>query len=99
MNLVAGSKCLEKAFLVYFEVEGRHYRKQNLDDLELYLVVPLAHTVADRFDYGVDKHPGQSPVHVGQRFLILRVDAIVISVSIQELIWYQLLNYVQETFH
>ncbi len=49
------------------EVQGSYYRQKNLirvklkarylNDLKLNLIVPLGHTVANGFDYGIDQLP------------------------------------------
>lgn len=55
MNLVACSEGLKERLLMNFEVESGNYGEQDLDYLELYLVVPLTHTLTDRLDNGINQ--------------------------------------------
>ena len=64
VNLVACAKSFKQTFLMNFEVKGGDNGKKYFDDLELHLVISLSHTIADRFNYCIDKFAGQTTIHV-----------------------------------
>jgi|LauGreDrversion4_2_1035121.scaffolds.fasta_scaffold19607_1 invasion protein IalB len=67
VDLVACSESFQQGLLMNLEVQGSYYRQKNLirvklkarylNDLKLNLIVPLGHTVANGFDYGIDQLP------------------------------------------
>jgi hypothetical protein len=99
MNLVASPEGFKKRFLMYLKVEGGHYRKEDLNDLKLHLVVSFCHTITDRLNNGINQLPRESPIHIGRGSLFVRVDAVVFAVSVQELIRNQLLDYIEDVLH
>ena len=70
-----------------------------LDDLKLYLVISLGHTIADGFHYGIDQLAREAAIHVGGGFLILWVETIVLAIAIEELIGDQFLDNVEDVLH
>ena len=64
MNLVSCAKSFKQTFLMYFEVKGGDNGEEYFDDLELHLVISFSHTIADRFNYCIDKFAGQTTIHV-----------------------------------
>jgi hypothetical protein len=47
-----------------FEVKCGDNGEEYFDDLELHLVISLSNTIADRFNYCIDKFAGQTSIHV-----------------------------------
>jgi hypothetical protein len=47
-----------------FEVKGGDNGKKYFDDLKLHLVISLSQTIADRFNYCIDKFAGQTSIHI-----------------------------------
>lgn len=100
VDLVASSECLKEGFLMHLEVEGSHNCQKCLDDLQLHLVVSLCDAVANALNDSVDKLAREAPVHVGLRLLhAILVDAVVLAISIEELVGDQFLNDVEDVLH
>jgi hypothetical protein len=84
---------------MYFEVKSGNNREENLDDLELHLIVTLRDAVANGFYDGINEHPGKAAVHIGRGPLVIRVYAVVLSITVKEFVRNELLNDVQKTLH
>ena len=70
-----------------------------LDNLELDLVISFSDTPTYRFNDSIYHFPREKPIHVACWLLVVCVEAIILTVSIQEPIGYQLLDYVQKVLH
>ena len=79
-------------------VKGGNNGQKHFDDLKLDLVVSFSDTRADGLHNGIDQLPGEPPV-VGGRLLVLRIDAVVLTVPIQKLIGDELLDNVEDGLH
>ena len=73
---------------------GSHDRKERAYYLELHVLVPVLRRLADLVHNGVDEPPGKSSVALW--LLIVRVEAIIWVVTVQQPMRHKLLNMVED---
>lgn len=73
---------------------GSHDRKERAYYLELHVLVPVLRRLADLVHNGVDEPPGKSSVALW--LLIVRVEAIIWVVAVQQPMRHKLLNMVED---
>ena len=73
---------------------GGHDSEERTDHLELHILVPILRRLADLVNDGVDEPPRKSPVALW--LLVLRVEAIIWMVAVQQAVRHELLNMVED---
>lgn len=94
VDVVERAHDFEEAPLMDRRGIGGHDSEERADYLELHVLVPILRRLADLVNDGVDEPPRKSPIALW--LLVLRVEAIIWMVAVQQAVRHQLLNMVED---
>lgn len=98
MDRVLGLESFEERPFMHFAVDCDHNCQQSLDHLKLNLVVAFMRALANSLDNCVNQKAGQPTVLFGWlcAFIVL---AVVLTITIEELVGEQFLNAIEQKLH